>query len=94
MYNFVIPCSVVGENLMVADRIDHKFLAFVEMLCRHIGLPLDGHTGQLNPIYTSNPYIDVIHIIRATSVAQWLRCCATNRQVAGSIPDGISGVSH
>ena len=22
------------------------------------------------------------------AVAQWLRCCATNREVAGSIPDG------
>jgi len=24
-----------------------------------------------------------------TAVAQWLRCCATNRKVAGSIPAGI-----
>ena len=23
-------------------------------------------------------------------VAQWLRCCATNRKVAGSIPDGVN----
>ena len=27
----------------------------------------------------------------ATAVAQWLRCCAKNRKVAGSIPDGVSG---
>jgi len=26
-----------------------------------------------------------------TAVAQWLRRCATNRKVAGSIPAGISG---
>jgi len=26
-----------------------------------------------------------------TAVAQWLRCCATNRNVAGSIPAGVSG---
>ena len=26
-----------------------------------------------------------------TVVAQWLRCCATNRKVAGSIPAGVSG---
>ena len=26
-----------------------------------------------------------------TAVAQWLRCCATNRKVAGSIPDGVNG---
>ena len=27
-------------------------------------------------------------------VAQWLRCCATNRKVAGSIPDGVIGIFH
>ena len=26
-----------------------------------------------------------------TAVAQCLRCCATNRKVAGSIPPGVSG---
>jgi hypothetical protein len=26
-----------------------------------------------------------------TTVAQWLRFCATNRKVAGSIPDGVIG---
>jgi len=26
-----------------------------------------------------------------TAVAQWLRCCATNQTVAGSIPAGVSG---
>jgi len=25
-----------------------------------------------------------------TAVAQWLRCCATNRKVTGSIPAGVS----
>ena len=28
---------------------------------------------------------------RGTAVAQWLRWCATNRKVAGSIPAGVSG---
>ena len=28
---------------------------------------------------------------RGTAVAQWLRCCATNQKVAGSIPAGVSG---
>ena len=26
--------------------------------------------------------------------AQWLRCCATNRKVAGSIPAGVIGIFH
>jgi len=27
-----------------------------------------------------------------TAVAQWLRCCATNRKIAGSVPDGVIGI--
>ena len=29
-----------------------------------------------------------------TAVVQWLRCCATNRKVAGSIPEGVIGIFH
>ena len=36
--------------------------------------------------------IRVLRCIRRTVVAQWLRCCATNRKVAGSIPAGVSGL--
>ena len=32
-----------------------------------------------------------IHIYMGTAVAQWLMCRTTNRKVAGSIPDGVSG---
>ena len=28
------------------------------------------------------------------AVAQWLRCCVTNPEVAGSIPDGVIGIFH
>jgi len=28
------------------------------------------------------------------AVAQRLRCCATNRKVAGSIPAGVIGIFH
>jgi len=30
--------------------------------------------------------------MKGTAVAQWLRCCATNRKVAGSIPGGVTGI--
>ena len=29
-----------------------------------------------------------------TAVAQWLRCCATNRKVAGLIPADVIGIFH
>ena len=35
-----------------------------------------------------------LSIIWVTAVAQWLRRCATNRMVAGSIPDGVTGIFH
>ena len=36
--------------------------------------------------------IAVINIsISGNAVAQWLRCCATNRKVARSIPAGVTG---
>ena len=30
-------------------------------------------------------------VVWGTAVTQWLRCCATNRKVAGSIPAGVTG---
>ena len=34
----------------------------------------------------------VLSLEPGTAVAQWLRCCAKNRKVAGSIPDGVIGI--
>jgi len=32
-----------------------------------------------------------VHFGLRTAVAEWLRCCATNRKVAGSIPADVTG---
>ena len=39
-------------------------------------------------------YFNLFTAFRDTAVAQWLRCCATNRKVASSIPDGVIGIFH
>ena len=39
-------------------------------------------------------FMQVLILLSGTTVAQWLGCCATNRKVAGSIPDGVSGIFH
>ena len=39
---------------------------------------------------TPEKYMQV-YLFSGTAVAQWLRCCATNRKVAGSIPAGVIG---
>jgi len=35
-----------------------------------------------------------IYVLMSIAVAQWLRYCATNRKVAGSIPAGVIGIFH
>jgi len=38
--------------------------------------------------------VEAVYTIRGTRWCSWLRHCATNRKVAGSIPDGVIGVFH
>jgi hypothetical protein len=38
------------------------------------------------------PFFIIVYTVVGTAVAQWLRFCATNRKVAGSIPDGVIGI--
>jgi len=46
---------------------------------------------QLTNISISFQYKYCTFTLYTRAVAQWLRCCATNRKVAGSIPAGVSG---
>ena len=48
---------------------------------------------QLKSIHTAIYIVLTKHytFTVGTAVAQWLRCCATNQKVAGSIPAGVSG---
>ena len=50
--------------------------------------------------HASVNYVELVRIIWSylyvlgTAVVQWLRCCATNRKVVGSIRDGVTGIFH
>ena len=56
--------------------------------------------AQVNNFMASQAWKTLIRInydmliSEGTAVAQWLRCCATNRKVAGSIPHGVIGIFH
>jgi hypothetical protein len=60
----------------------------------HILYSLDDYRGSVSG--ASESYIDVLYLTVwwGTAVAQWLRYCATNQKVAGSIPDGVIGIFH
>jgi len=47
-----------------------------------------------HPCYMSGPLHLPFTLKMGTAVAQWLRCCVTNRKVAGSIPAGVTEIFH
>jgi hypothetical protein len=52
-------------------------------------------TSNANQYRTSRFHKNGMYTVYAgTAVAQWLRCCATNRKVAGSIPASVSAIIH
>ena len=61
-------------------------------------LPSNSRLGQIKLSYFPIHCSFMIHFIIVSpstiAVAQWLRCCATNGKVAGSIPDGVIGIFH
>ena len=58
-----------------------------------VGLPfLHMHVTRF--AYQAEEFLQCTDIREGTAVSQWLRCCATNRKVAGSIPDGVIGIFH
>jgi len=67
----------------------NKYLIYVYT---HTHTHTHTHTRTHTHIYIYiHTCICVCVCVWGTAVAQWLRCCVTNRKVAGSIPAGISG---
>jgi len=50
-----------------------------------------------NKLFNNADNLTLVNLPRpltGTAVAHWLKHCITNRKVAGSIPDGVIGISH
>ena len=60
-------------------------------LCIFLVLRYQVGNGKLNYLENSFKHSGMYCALLGTAVAQWLRCCATNRKVAGSIPAAVSG---
>ena len=64
--------------------------------CNTEWLP-DSDTQQTFPVQDFYSFCSLFKdgiISSGTAVAQWLRCCATNGKVVGSIPDGVIEIFH
>jgi len=92
LYRCAQYCGFSVWNLLHGTFLGHRFW---EKLCA-VALVSNGRAlmkeklKRIEIIYLSN--INRWHLERrGTAVAQWLRCCATNRKVARSAPVGVIG---
>ena len=80
----VSRCQTACPN---GERYQYKSEAFLlEPTCSATSC----YTNSHHLITQNGPVI----LKQGNAVAQRLRCCATNRKVAGSIPDGVIGIFH
>jgi hypothetical protein len=55
----------------------------------------DEEDSASTPTEPNYCYIVTCILIKFVEIlVQWLRYCVTNRKVAGSIPDGVTGIFH
>ena len=98
--NSEIPSTVlVGHYQTAVEDSEHigfavgmSLLLPASHVCR-----LTKHVTLANPVRVCVPvmhYIQLYQHIRGTRWRCWLRHCATSRKVAGSIPDGVTGIFH
>ena len=59
------------------------------LFCEKNNISVEFHANFL--LCTHFVWFYFLRTVQKTEVAQWLRCCVTNRKVAGSIPAGVSG---
>ena len=58
----------------------------------HVETSASPPSTSLSKISRNHLYLTIFYKPNwGTAVAQWLRCCTTNRKVAGSIPASVSG---
>ena len=86
----VLASSVNTSTLHIAQVA--KFCTIAPNICASsvwnlLCYPSGTYYFEMAPRCFENLYTHIHGV-----VAQWLRCCATNLKVAGSIPAGVSGI--
>jgi len=70
----------------------HHWLRERALMLRHTSMAsLFVRTVMMFSVLTTVDTSVMVVYLEGTAVAQWLRCCAAIRKVAGSIPAGVSG---
>ena len=83
-----LQCDITGY---IAVQIFNEFYVQLSRLCASTNQRWLAKKSYCRTEAWDPEYILPQILKRVTAVAQWLRCCATNRNIAGSIPAGVSG---
>ena len=91
----IYPWDMVFESRN-NERFVFKFRKPFTQICLLPVPQTPKHKPQINHnIFLPNPFWTIFNQstchLTGTAVAQWLRCCATNRKIAGSIPADVNG---
>ena len=87
------PVACRNSRGNVQNELKRRFSKFYVLLTAHL-ITIFVNKPTWFTIF-SYMFIYILYMFRgATAVAQWLRCCATNLKVAGSIPDVVIGIFH
>ena len=80
------------QNLYERDRMNdtHGFAS----QCANKSIRQKKFISTKEHTETEKSWTDFALLLTITAVARRLRYCATNRKVAGSIPDGVTGIFH
>jgi hypothetical protein len=83
------PILRVPESVQVDLEVTRK------RKCVNISQDRNKHIVRIKkPSFEKFKFVWNIGLCPGCAVAQWLRHCVTNRKVAGSIPDGVTGIFH
>jgi len=103
-YNIVNSTTIIWELKNYVQHLNRKLYyqqLHLKYLCNLARYWLQPPWGWHDRVETCSSVIiceiigsSLYKIIKdeGTAVAQWLRCCATNRKVTGSIPDGVIAI--
>ena len=88
------PEKAVKCSCLVTRLPDGIYSPVVIFLTVYVTLKISSFQQQCISVSYDSHNTEGYSCKRGTRWRSWLRHCATNRKVAGSIPDGVTGIFH
>jgi hypothetical protein len=96
---YILSTGMRFALMQVKTGLCHILSRFEVAPCKHTPVSITFNTksillqmhGEIRLLFNRMHFWNNVYIYMGATVAQYLRCCATKRKVAVSIPDGVIG---